>query len=66
MYAGVPTVDFGCEWSTEDWEKCHCQIWANNNDPRITWTKGIEYPLNADVQMLNLTQMFPINPYKFI
>lgn len=20
MYAGVPTVDFGCEWSTEDWK----------------------------------------------
>lgn len=20
MYAGVPTVDFGCEWSTDDWE----------------------------------------------
>ena len=19
IYAGVPTVDFGCEWSTEDW-----------------------------------------------
>lgn len=20
IYAGVPTVDFGCEWSTEDWK----------------------------------------------
>lgn len=21
MYAGVPTVDFGCECNTEDWKK---------------------------------------------
>lgn len=65
MYAGVPTVDFGCEWSTEDWEKHNCQTWPHI-DPMKNWTKEAEYPLNAVEQMVILTQMFPINPYKFI
>ena len=33
MYAGVPTVDFGCEWSREDYIKDHLKF---TNQGKIT------------------------------